>query len=188
MPLGIPGFTDPGVIEDILETLLSLLPPYPRASTLCETYMEQAAWMFRPILRDELFDDILAPIYKIYRERKEGVRMNLSNLSHTLALLYLVFAQGALMDLTLPPFSADAENYYILGRMALSTRPLYELPTTQTIQSVCLVAYYQFNSGRRDAFDGAWTMMSFASKLAQTIGLRKEFPSDNNRNLTFFRS
>ena len=38
----------------VMDKLESYLPPQPRAWALCETYIEQFSWWFRPIKRDEL--------------------------------------------------------------------------------------------------------------------------------------
>ncbi|EGO01985.1 hypothetical protein SERLA73DRAFT_177669 [Serpula lacrymans var. lacrymans S7.3] len=176
LPLGLGGTQDPERMETIMNSLLDLLPPYPRATTLCETYMEQAAWIFRPMQRDEVIDDIMIPIYKYAKARKEDIDQEnkLTCPPHKLSVLYMIFAQGALMDLTLPPYNSEAENYFYLGRLSLSLRSAFDLPTTETLQSLCLMAYYHSNGGRRYTLDGAWCLISLASKLAQSIGLHRD--------------
>lgn len=88
--------------DNALDMLYDYLPEQPRAWALCETYMEQATWAFRPILRDELIDDTLAPIYKHWKERRTpGFSGPHTISSHRLALLFIVFAHGSLVDLTL---------------------------------------------------------------------------------------
>lgn len=77
------------------------LPAEPRAWSLCETYMEQATWAFRPIRREELIDDMLSPVYKVVKDRTQLSSSPVS--AHKLAALYLVFSVGALVDLTLEP-------------------------------------------------------------------------------------
>lgn len=91
-------------IDKPLEYLFDQLPPEPRAWTLCETYMEQATWAFRPIKREELIDEILTPIYKVVKEKKSTGTYAFHTVSaHRLAVMFLVFALGALVDLTLEP-------------------------------------------------------------------------------------
>lgn len=91
-------------IDKPMEFLFDHLPPEPRAWSLCETYMEQATWAFRPIKRDELIDDILSPIYKVMKAKQTtGSYPSHSVAAHTLGTLFLVFACGALVDLTLEP-------------------------------------------------------------------------------------
>ncbi|KAH7922442.1 hypothetical protein BV22DRAFT_1037465 [Leucogyrophana mollusca] len=175
LPFGLTGFGDNEKTEEVLESLFGLLPSYPRATTLCETYMEQAAWIFRPIRREELIDDILTPVYAAAKSQNDNnldIKPEIS--PHTLSVLYLVFAQGALMDLTLPPYNSEAENYFHLGRLALSLRSVFDLPTTQTVQALALMGYYHSNGGRRYTIDAAWSAVSLASKLGQSIGLHRD--------------
>lgn len=173
LPFSLTGIPDYDRCESILDSLLSLLPSYPRASALCETYMEHAAWIFQPIRREELIDDILTPVYALAQKRKNNTSTsNTESPAHTLAVLYMVFTQGALMDLTLPPCNQEAENYFHLGRMALSLRSVFESPTTQTVQALAVMGYCYSNGGRtghQNALDSAWSVISLASKLAQSV-------------------
>ncbi|KAF8842256.1 hypothetical protein BDN67DRAFT_989238 [Paxillus ammoniavirescens] len=164
LPFGIGGFSDGDKSREALDSLYNLLPPYPRATTLCETYLENAAWIFRPISREELIDEILAPVYALAGDRTKMTEVS----PHTVAVLYMVFAHGALTDLTLPPYNAEAENYFHLSRVALSLQSVFDLPTTQTLQAICLMAYYHSNGGRRCTIDSAWSMIALANKLAQS--------------------
>lgn len=94
-------------LEKALDLLYSYLPEQPRAWALCETYMEQAAWMFRPIKRDEIINDILAPTYRALKAKQAGESIGAQSVSpHKLAVLYLIFALGTLVDLTLEPCSS----------------------------------------------------------------------------------
>ncbi|PPQ67833.1 hypothetical protein CVT26_007080, partial [Gymnopilus dilepis] len=90
-------------IDKPIEFLFEHLPPEPRAWSLCETYMEQATWIFRPIKREELIDDILSPVYKAVKEKQTTGVLNPNVTAHKLATMFLVFAVGALVDLTLEP-------------------------------------------------------------------------------------
>jgi hypothetical protein len=165
LPFGIGDFSDGDKSREALDSLYNLLPPYPRATTLCETYLENAAWIFRPISREELIDEILAPVYALAGDRTKMTEVS----PHTVAVLYMVFAHGALTDLTLPPYNAEAENYFHLSRVALSLQSVFDLPTTQTLQAICLMAYYHSNGGRRCTIDSAWSMIALANKLAQSV-------------------
>lgn len=170
IPFNIAGISDDGKQTELLDTLLDLLPEYPRATTLCETYLENSAWIFRPVTREELIDETLAPIYTFVRDRKNGVLQDKGEVSpHTLAVLYMVFALGALTDLTLPPYNTEAENHFHLGRLALSLQPVYDLPTIQTLQALSLMSFYYGNHGRHPTLDSAWSIMALANKLAQSV-------------------
>ncbi|KAG6335334.1 hypothetical protein ID866_3766 [Astraeus odoratus] len=172
LPFGLGGFPNTEKARQLLGCLFDLLPPYPRATTLCETYMENAAWIFRPISREELIDEILVPTYSFAKQDPRDRDVGVS--PHTLSVLYMVFAHGALTDLTLPAYNSEAENYFHLGRLALSLHPVLDLPTAQTLQALCLMAYYHSNSGRRYTLDSAWSLISLANKIAQGMGLHRD--------------
>ncbi|PSS35348.1 hypothetical protein PHLCEN_2v1685 [Hermanssonia centrifuga] len=159
--------------EAIISRLESYLPPQPRAWALCETYLEQFTWWFRPIKRDELINEILSPIYKTVADplkaayhRKADAESN--RCPHLLAVLYMVLAVGALVDLTLPSCSAEAEKYYRLGRAALSLRSVFDSPELETVQAVGLMAGYHSLCSSRYTLESAWSIASLASKLAQS--------------------
>ncbi|KAH0840035.1 hypothetical protein J3R83DRAFT_1002 [Lanmaoa asiatica] len=181
LPFNAAGISDDAKQSEVLDALLNLLPEYPRATTLCETYLENSAWVFRPIIREELIDEILAPVYAFAQDRKKevsGVQREIS--PHTLAVLYMVFAHGALTDLTLPPYNTEAENYFHLGRLALSLHLVYDLPNTQTLQALCLIAFYYANRGRHPTLDSAWSIIAFANKLAQSVSPQHRDPARFN--------
>ncbi|KIJ70190.1 hypothetical protein HYDPIDRAFT_78679 [Hydnomerulius pinastri MD-312] len=184
LPFGIGGFSDGDKLREVMDSLFNLLPAYPRATTLCETYLENAAWVFRPISREELIDEILSPVYAFAQDRKKKVpELKTEILPHTLAVLYMVFAHGALTDLTLPPYNVEAENNFHLGRLALSLQSVFDLPTTQTLQALCLMAYYHSNGGRRYTLDSAWSIIALTNKLAQSVSTRYRDPARFNMSL-----
>ncbi|THV08656.1 hypothetical protein K435DRAFT_708630 [Dendrothele bispora CBS 962.96] len=163
--------------EKILETLLTYLPEQPRAWALCETYLEQAAWMFQPLRREEIIDELLTPIYRAVKAR-DTTDSNTSESEtvspHKLSALYIIFALGALVDLTLEPFNIEAEKYFQLCRAALSLRYIFDSPELSTVQTVVLMAYYHSMAGRRYTLDSAWCLMSVGAKLAQSVGLHRD--------------
>jgi hypothetical protein len=87
-----------------LDIILNHLPPQPRAWSLYETYVEHASWLFGPVKRDEMIDDILSPIYNATKEKQTCGSSAVKSISpHKAAVLFFVFALGALVDLTLEP-------------------------------------------------------------------------------------
>ncbi|KAJ3855656.1 hypothetical protein EV368DRAFT_34161 [Lentinula lateritia] len=156
--------------EKTMDILFSHLPEQPRAWALCETYLEQGAWQFQPIRRDELIDEILVPIYRSRKERASSDSNQPHVISpHRLASLYIVFAIGALVDLTLDPYSSEAESFALLCRAAISLRSVFDSPEICTVQTISLLAHYQTFAGKRYTLDAAWTVMSLAAKLAQSV-------------------
>ncbi|KAF8165443.1 fungal-specific transcription factor domain-containing protein [Crassisporium funariophilum] len=161
--------------EHAMEILINHLPPEERAWSLCETYLEQAAWAFRVIKRDELIDEILSPVYKVVKERQQtGTSLSYTLSPHKLAVLYLVFALGALVDLTLEPFNREAELYHHLSRGCLSLRSVFDSPELSTVQAITLMATYHGMAGRKYTMDSSWTLTSLGAKLAQSLGLHRD--------------
>ncbi|KAJ3573873.1 hypothetical protein NP233_g2152 [Leucocoprinus birnbaumii] len=164
--------TDP---DAALEALYSYLPEQPRAWALCETYLEQASWTFTPIKRDEIINDILAPTYRVLKAKQAGDASGLSSVSpHKLAVLYLIFALGTLVDLTLPPYSKDAEKYHHLSRACLALRSIFDSPEVATVQTIILMASYHGMAGKRYTMDSAWAITSLGAKVAQSLGLHRD--------------
>ncbi|KIY73655.1 hypothetical protein CYLTODRAFT_341809 [Cylindrobasidium torrendii FP15055 ss-10] len=162
-------------VEAALDSLLDDLPERPRAWTLCETYLEHASWAFRPIRREEIIDDILTPIYKCMKDRANGINNASQTISsHKLAVLYMLFSIGSLVDLTLEPYSLESEKYYHLCRAALSLRSIFDSPEISTVQAVVLMASYHAMGGKRYTMDSAWSIMSLGAKLAQSLGLHRD--------------
>lgn len=161
--------------EKTMDFLFENLPPEPRAWSLCETYMEQATWAFRPIRREELIDEILSPIYKVVKEKNtSGFYPPNSVSAHKLAAMFLVFSLGALVDLTLEPYNKEADVYYHLGRASLSLRSVFDSPEIVTVQAILLMASYHGNAGNRYTMDSSWALTSLGAKLAQGTGLHRD--------------
>jgi hypothetical protein len=152
---------------NILKLLESFLPTSERAWSLSESYLLHAALFFRPIKRDEL-TSLIPAIYNAAGERGEArINADASPASsdepahadtyspHALATLFFVFALGALLDLNLPPYNADAEHYYHLGCASLSLRSVFDSPQIDTIQAIGLMATYHTLGGKKYTRDSA---------------------------------
>ncbi len=178
--------------------MYSYLPEQPRAWALCETYLEQAAWTFRPVKRDEIINDILAPTYRALKAKQiEGDSETHTVSPHKLAVLFLIFALGTLVDLTIEPCqsffaslslwwlrlmnsdSKEAEMYYHLSRACIALRPISDSPELATVQAILLMAAYHGMSGKLFTMDNqvrySFSMLHFPS--AHTVGLQWVFSS-----------
>ncbi|KAI0630475.1 fungal-specific transcription factor domain-containing protein [Trametes polyzona] len=165
--------------DALLEKLEARLPPQPRAWALCETYLEHTTWWCRPVKRDELIDDILVPIYNCLKNPQRNAYHRDAGdddgrCPHLLAVLFMVLAVGALLDLTLKPCSAEAEVYYRLGRAALSMRSVFDSPELETVQALVLMAKYHSLCIQRYSLESAWRIASLASKIGQSVGLHRD--------------
>lgn len=157
-------------VDELLYRLEAELPAQPRAWALCETYLAYFSWWFRPIKRDELINEILSPIYKYASDPSsiEGYRGGV-RCPHLLATLFLVFAVGALVDLTLEPCSVEAEKYYRLGRAALSLKSIFDAPDLGTIQAIALMSAYHSLCSTRHTSESAWALISLAARLSHSV-------------------
>jgi hypothetical protein len=93
--------------------------------------------------------------------------------AHELALLFIVFAFGAMIDISLPPLpdNPDAERYYQLTCMALALEPVLDRPPlVSTVQTLSLMAIYQGLLGEHN-LENTWTIFGMATKLAQSVSL-----------------
>ncbi|THU97411.1 hypothetical protein K435DRAFT_828690 [Dendrothele bispora CBS 962.96] len=97
--------------DDIGEEIFALLPDMSEAFRLCDVYLEAGKYMYTPIPRKELLDEILTGVYRA------GSFSSLPQ-KHTLALVFIIFALAALFDPNKPPYSLDAQEYFYLARAA----------------------------------------------------------------------
>jgi hypothetical protein len=156
-----------------LEILDAFLPDRAKALNLSNNYLNHAIFFFRPIKHEELLDSLLPHVYNTAEARlhatasgqsaTEPAAIDDSALPHALASLFFVFSLGALLDINLPPYNAQAEHYYHLGRAALSLRKMWP-PSLETIQAVGLMATYHSLAGKKYSRDSAVRAMVFTSQ------------------------
>ncbi|KAF7979211.1 hypothetical protein HWV62_43154 [Athelia sp. TMB] len=155
--------SDSDTYQSAMAMLFDLLPHSMRASNLCETYLENFAWNCQLVRRQELFGDFLAPVYKAKKNREVSTGQAIHQISpHKLAALFLVFAQGALTDMTLPAYNEEAERYHHYARAALALRSLINTPTVEAVQAIVLMVYYRSGAGERYSRDSIAVLASIA--------------------------
>lgn len=169
-PVGSMCPTGPETFESAMTMLFSCLPSRPRAWALCETFLEQGSWLFRPVQRAELIHDIMSPVYAAKEDRENPLCMTLTEISpHKLSILYSIFALGCLVDLTLPVFNEEGERYHHCARAALALRSIFDSPMVETVQAILFMGYYCGNSAARYSRDSVWMLASLGSKVAQSV-------------------
>ncbi|KIM50872.1 hypothetical protein SCLCIDRAFT_751043 [Scleroderma citrinum Foug A] len=97
---------------------------------------------------------------------------------HQLALLFLVFAIGALVDLNQALGNTEAEHFHHVARAAMCLRSIIEKPSFETIQALHLLSIYNALSGnelagQETSMETTWSLVSLAAHLSHTLGLRK---------------
>ncbi|KAH8830893.1 hypothetical protein DL96DRAFT_1594737, partial [Flagelloscypha sp. PMI_526] len=160
-----------------LTSILQYFPERLKAWSLCELYTEQFAWSYTPVLREELIDEFFAPTYRaleIIRQSPQEAETLLR--PHHCAVLFLVFAIGTWVDLTQTQYWEEADHFYELGRACISMQSVFEAPECATVQAIHLVAIYYELRGVASAatLHPSWILLSFASKIAQSLGLHRD--------------
>ncbi|KAJ3931991.1 MAG: fungal-specific transcription factor domain-containing protein [Lentinula lateritia] len=196
-PLALPS----AQIQELIE---SYLPTYERAREVINIYFEQVAWIFRGVTREQLDGEMVGAIYarKYAKDRGEIVGEDYSG-PHDLALLFMVFALGALLEpiptASRPSPNALGEHYHQLAQAALSLQPVLEKPSIVTIQCLHVMSIYNAMSGEGTAnpssdtdstgntltgesktgqsetsMEMTWSLITMAAHLSQTIGLHRD--------------
>ncbi|KAJ6545412.1 hypothetical protein B0H19DRAFT_1167621 [Mycena capillaripes] len=159
--------------DQALERLFAHLPLEFRAWSLCEIYYRNGCWTGMPVNQSETLE-LLTLIYHPFHS--SGIEQQPAT-AHRLAVLYLIFTLGSLVDLDLPPYNSDADHYFDLACAAIAIKPVFETPTVVTVQILTLLASYYAHGGRRFTMDGAWSTISLASSIAQRVD-RESFGSN----------
>jgi hypothetical protein len=158
----------------VQEVIESHLPSWEHALYLAETYLEQAAWLFRGVGRQQLVDEMLPVFYKKPLPYSSEEPEDYSG-PHDLSLLYMVFAIGALVDLRQNPTSSEAEHFHQIARAAICLQPVLEKPSLVTIQTLHLLSIYNAMSSnevgnRETSMETTWSLITLATHLSQTVG------------------
>ncbi|KAH7891022.1 hypothetical protein F5I97DRAFT_1798533 [Phlebopus sp. FC_14] len=162
-------FTPMGPVTAVREVIESHLPSVDRARYLVQTYLDQAGWLFHGVPREQIVEELL-PVY--YTDGPLRVPEESRN-PHDLALLFLLFAIGALVDLTQEPGNCEAEHYHQIARAAICLQPVLEKPSLVTIQVLHLLSIYNALSGneltaKETSMETTWSLVTLAAHLAQT--------------------
>ncbi|KAI0795509.1 hypothetical protein C8Q75DRAFT_454538 [Abortiporus biennis] len=153
----------------VRRTIESLLPPFSRAEQLCHIYMENLSWVFSIVTLKYLVQELLPAVY--VNHLTSGRSRSESYSAHDLALLFIVLAVGALVDLDLEPYNDEAQRYYVLSRAATSLEPILEGNSIATVKLLHLMSIYNGMCGRESALSNTYALLNVASTLAQRIGL-----------------
>lgn len=89
---------------------------------------------------------------------------------HKLALMFLIFAVAALVDLAQRAINDEAEHYFQIARVAISQQTLLQLPSLATIEMlVMLSTYYSMTGADSLRMETSWSLISMASRFALTV-------------------
>ncbi|KAL0072366.1 hypothetical protein AAF712_000129 [Marasmius tenuissimus] len=180
-----------------LDVMIGYLPDNTHARSLCEVYLTQALWSPRLVMRDELIDDILTPVYAYIESSFHEANLSLVEESiplspHRLAVLFLVLAIGTLLDSSIPPYNIKARDFFDLGKACLSLDDILESSEPATLQALCLTGYFLNQGGPWHSPEAPWCIKGLCTSLVYRLGLHSESPDWNldpktrNRRRTLF--
>lgn len=176
-------FTPLGPTASVQSLIESHLPSYARAHTLCHTYLDQVAWLFRGLTRGQLLEDLLPTLYR----RAPAALGEGDDGPHALSLLFSVFAIAALVqgeddgeggDRTAGEDRVEAnrrlgEHYHQVARAAAALQPVLEKPALVTVQTLHLMSVYNAMSGSdlrsETSMEMTWSLITLAAHLSQTV-------------------
>lgn len=150
--------------------LLNWLPPSQQAWALVEQYYAGAAWLFLLIPKEELRVSIFVPAYS-----PSGAQLPL----HDLAVLFMVLATGALMELKSAP--APPTTYYHLARVALGLDSVIDHPTLQAIRAIHMMSTFAQMADLPNCTTVCYSLIGLAARLCHMLGLHRD---DTQWNLT----
>lgn len=164
---------------DLFKLLEEHLPSYERATALAEAYLENVAWLPRPIQREQIFEELIPIVYKhigcykgVEGEFSESMNAKVLQKMHTLALSFSLFACGAAADLTQDPQNAEGALYSYLAKAALNAHSVFDYGASmETVQTLQLISTYDFFSCSSSTLESSWKVMSFGMLLAISVSI-----------------
>ncbi|KAG6816393.1 hypothetical protein H0H87_006305 [Tephrocybe sp. NHM501043] len=154
-------FTPPGISPVTVQPMIeAFLPPIEHATYLCETFMEHLTWMFQIVTRQHMIKELIPAIYK---------QVHVSYGPHDLALMLIVLAIGTLVDLSLPPYSLEAQHYYRLSRAALALQSVLGEQSIVTIKVLHLTSIYHGMSGKESNLEQSYALLDLAGQVATRV-------------------
>ncbi|KAJ3984929.1 fungal-specific transcription factor domain-containing protein [Lentinula detonsa] len=150
--------------HELGKEVFSLLPPLSEAIRLCELYLEFGKYLYTPLPRIELFDEILACIYR--SDSFDAVECY-----HSLSLLFIVFALASLFDSDLPSFSVQAQEYFYLSKAALTFNPPFSHTTLKSIWcTIHMAQFLEFSDWEAMGSTAGWAYVGHAVRMGTSIG------------------
>lgn len=164
-PIGVPR-------EPARIALDSALPPYDRALALCRTVPDNLSWMFQIVSLRYLTTELIPCIYGSPRAGRKA-----DYGAHDLALMLITMAVGALVDLSQPPYNAEALRYYIMARAAAGLEPLMERGSLATVRFLHLLSIYNGLCGKESSLPNTYALLNIAGIMAQRVSYFRRLSS-----------
>ncbi|OJT04515.1 hypothetical protein TRAPUB_4785 [Trametes pubescens] len=156
--------------NDVADDIMKCLPPISKAMHLCEMFFEYSKFLWFPVPRDYIMDEVIPLFYhpEAYTDKCHVAK------KHGIALLCMIFALAMLFDTNMPPYAAEAHEWYLIARIALRWAPPAYDTTLASLQALIYMSLYLEMSDCEPAHTGshkAWMQIRQATSLGQSIGL-----------------
>ncbi|KAF9644982.1 hypothetical protein BDM02DRAFT_3102051, partial [Thelephora ganbajun] len=139
------------------------IPPYQRSLRLVQLYYEKAAWMYRPISRQEFENAILSTLYD-----HEGSPCIDMLHPHRISTLFIALALGAHYEQESAVGESDSETYNLLALAALSLSSIIHEVTCSALQALFLIIqYHYFTDPGTD--ETRWLLFGALCRAAQIV-------------------
>ncbi|KZP31739.1 hypothetical protein FIBSPDRAFT_723809 [Athelia psychrophila] len=117
--------------------LIQYLPPEAKALELVDVYYCNGATKLSPILRSDLMDSIVKPIYGL-----AGTASIYTIHAHQLSVFFAVLAAGELPDEESVQPTPLARHYYMLSRAAFSLKTIAREANAASVQALLIIIWY----------------------------------------------
>lgn len=158
----------------VLRGIKACVPPPSRVKELVETYLEHIRWTSRLVEREQIEEEILPIVYRHLSQENESTGEGDCTdvrFVHRLALFFAVLACGASVDLSVPAHNAEAKRYDALSRTCVSVCSVFLGTSLESVQTLVLLAHYQFYSSSSCSFEPAWKTLIFALTLGLSVSV-----------------
>ncbi|KAI0778882.1 fungal-specific transcription factor domain-containing protein [Trametes elegans] len=155
--------------EHVLDEAVRCLPPIDLTMHLCEIFFAFSKFMWYPAPKQYIINELIPNIY--YPTDAPYCHVTKK---HGLAMMLMILALGTLFDLNMPPYAAEAHEYYLFARVCLRWAPPAFDTTLTSIQTLIYMSIYLELSDCEPAHTGsqkAWMQIRQAVSMGQSIGL-----------------
>lgn len=122
-------------------------------------------WMFSIVSSQHLIGELIPAVYSQNRTHARTYG------PHDLALLLIAFGIGALVDLNLSPYHAEAQHYYRLARSAVGLQSVLTTQSIVTVKCLHLMSIYNGMSGKESNLEHSYSLLNFANQVALGVWL-----------------
>lgn len=156
-------------LQDVIH---GFLPPYERAMALVDAYINTISWIFKPIDKEQIIEELVPTAYRDTNLNKYPMCSSIVPARmdpHDLALLLAVLAIGSASDLTQPAYNEEGETYRNCCLAALSLKSIFDHTTLACVQAVSIMATYDVYACRSSSPGGSYKMTNLSCTLALQV-------------------